>query len=339
MKKFILSTGIVTSLLVFSVSCSSTKESSTSENNTTTDVVEDNSDTSEDSSEENTDIVNENDPIDIGLMASIDALPILYADEMGLFEENGVLVNLETFFSAKDRDIAYLGGELDGLIADLIGVSTLYAAEKPVTIITTTTAEFGLAVTPDSGITSIEDMKGKEILYSKNSVIDYSIDKILETAGLTEEDVVKTVVPALPLRAEMLLKNESDSALLPDPFMTVAKVGGSNIIVKTSDLGLDIITLNLDTEYLENNNAVVEPLLSAYDQAVEILNAMSDEEFNDYIFNKFQYDEALRGEIVRMEYRVSTLPSEEQFYDAFNWSVDREIIDEVVPYETVNYIK
>ncbi len=182
-------------------------------------------------------------------------------------------------------------------------------------------------------------MEGKEILYSKNSVIDYSIDKMLELTDLDSSNIVKTVVPALPLRVEMLLKNEADSALVPDPFMTVAKVGGADIIFKTSDIGLDLIGLNLDTQYIEYNPAVVEPILNAYDQAVETLNAMSDEEFNDYIFNKFQYDEALRGEILRVNYRPSQLPSEEQLMDAFNWSVEREILTEVIPYDTVNYIK
>ncbi len=329
MKKFILCTLLLSSVAIIATSCSN----DTGDRDTVVDETE-----TEEKTEKVNALINEADPLDIGLMASIDALPILYADEMGLFKDNGVNINVQTFFSAKDRDIAYLGGELDGLTTDLIGLSTLYAAEKPAKIITSTTAEFGLAVTEDSSIETVADMEGKEFLYFKHSVVDYSIDKILETASLSEDDITKTVVPALPLRVEMLLKNEADATLLPEPFMTVARVGGANIIIKTSDLGLNMIAFNIDTNYLENNEAVVEPLLTAYDQAVEDLNAMSEEEFNDYIFNKFKYDGSLRGEITRMHYRPSGLPSEEQFNDAFNWSLERDIISEPISYETANYI-
>ncbi len=331
MKKNILLAVSILTITSTIVSCSGSGQNTNNE-------VSENKDIQEDIKEnDNQEIINNDNPLSLGLMASVDSLPILYAKEMGIFQDNGINVQLETFFSAKDRDISYLGGELTGVISDLVGISMYYTAEMPSTIITTTTAEFGLAVGPETGITTVEDLKDREILYSKNSVIDYSIDKMLEAYGLEESDLVKTEVQALPLRVEMMLKGEADSALVPEPFISISEASGADIIFRTSEIDLDMIAVAIDKEYLEENTEVIDKFLTSYDEAVTKLNEMSDEEFNDYIFTKFQYDDSLRGNLERLEYRYHSLPSEAQFNDAFNWSLNRDLIKELVPYETATY--
>ena len=56
--------------------------------------------------------------LSFGAMGSIDAVPLVIAQEKGYFEEEGLNVNLEIFTAAKDRDAALQAGELDGVLAD-----------------------------------------------------------------------------------------------------------------------------------------------------------------------------------------------------------------------------
>ena len=56
--------------------------------------------------------------LNFGAMGSIDAVPLVIAQENGYFKEEGLNVNLEMFTAAKDRDAALQAGQLDGVLAD-----------------------------------------------------------------------------------------------------------------------------------------------------------------------------------------------------------------------------
>ena len=53
--------------------------------------------------------------LNFGAMGSIDAVPLVIAQENGYFKEEGLNVNLEMFTAAKDRDAALQAGQLDGV--------------------------------------------------------------------------------------------------------------------------------------------------------------------------------------------------------------------------------
>lgn len=59
----------------------------------------------------------ENDNIlNIGVMSSMDYLPLAVAQENGFFEKEGVIVKINKFYSANERDAAFQSGNLDGTI-------------------------------------------------------------------------------------------------------------------------------------------------------------------------------------------------------------------------------
>ncbi|MFV0440340.1 MAG: ABC transporter substrate-binding protein [Lachnospirales bacterium] len=287
--------------------------------------------------ETNDTLVNSDNPATIGMMSSIENLPFLYMEENKIDEEFGINLELETFSSAKDRDIAYLADEIDFIIGDLIGMATYYKSEKPAIVTGTYASNMGLVVGENSGIETLSDLEGRSILYSKNTVIDYTIDMLLEEVGLSPDLVTKEAVPAMPLRLEMLLKGEADSALMPDPFFTMAEAGGAKNIANSSDYGINVLAFGVEKEFLAENQDITDAFLLAYDKSVEELNAMSDDDFLNYVFEKFEYDESIRDTLTRTIHIPLTLPSEEQFYSAFNWSKEHELIDTDVTYEEATY--
>ncbi|MFV0519090.1 MAG: ABC transporter substrate-binding protein [Lachnospirales bacterium] len=277
--------------------------------------------------------LNPTDPLTFGYMSSIDNLPFIYADEFDLYEQYSVNFELIPFFAANERDMAYLGGELDGIACDLLAMASYYKSEKPAIIAGSNTSNFSLAVNSNSGIESIEDLEDKVILYSKNTVIDYTIDKMLEIANLPIDSVTKEAVPSMPLRVEMLLAGEADAALMPDPFATTARVGGSNIIFESQDYNIGVTGFGFEKEFLSENQELAYGVLSAYNAAVEELNKMTDDEFTEYIFSKFDYSEDLKGELPRYDFKASSLPEIEQFDDAFLWAQTHDLIETIPTYE------
>ena len=54
---------------------------------------------------------------------------------------------------------------------------------------------FALLASKDSDIEKIEDVKGKQIAISPNTIIEYVLDRMLGTVGLGHDDVEKVAVP------------------------------------------------------------------------------------------------------------------------------------------------
>ena len=101
-------------------------------------------------------------PVVIGTLPTEDMLPLWVAEQEGLFAEYGLdSVEIVTFQAAQERDAAFVAGEIDAFMGDIIAAAQLEAAEVPVTIATimlgATPAEgrFGIVAAPDSGYTDI----------------------------------------------------------------------------------------------------------------------------------------------------------------------------------------
>ena len=56
----------------------------------------------------------------------------------------------------------------------------------------------------NTGIKRVEDVRGKSIGISENTLIDYSLDAILHNHNMKLSDVVTEIVPRMPDRYEML---------------------------------------------------------------------------------------------------------------------------------------
>ncbi len=264
--------------------------------------------------------------ITIGSIPSISSMPIFYADDNDIFKNNGVDVTVEKFFSAKDRDIAYIGNQINAVTADLIGILTFYKADIPTTTVTSSMENFGLVLSPNSSYDTIDDLVGSDILYSKNSIIEYTIDKIFEHNNLPIESINKISIPAIPLRVEMLAKGDADSAVLPEPFLSMAKLNGGKVLTTSSELGINLVSVAFKKDFLDANNEAINKFLLAYNESVNALNNLSDEQFENYMFESYGFSEDLRGHLDRFNFNLVTPIDYNQINSAIEWSINAGIL-------------
>ena len=141
----------------------------------------------------------------VGLLYDEEALPAYIAQQEGLFQKNGVNVQLIPFRSAVERDSAIQSGAVDGAEGDLIEVSLLNQGGFPVKAVTVL-----LGAKPEEGrfyilaaphtITNVADLKGKTLAVSQNTIIDFLADEMLTLKGVNPDQVQKVYVPNMPLR-------------------------------------------------------------------------------------------------------------------------------------------
>lgn len=270
--------------------------------------------------------VAKNKTINFGAMPSIDAVPIVIANEKGYFKKEGIDVNLQTFKNSKDRDAAYQAGSIDGVICDYIAVSLYQNADFNVKITGATDGDFMLVAGAKSGIKSINDIKGKSVAISEKTAIEYSLDKILENNSLKPTDVKKSVVPAIPTRLEMLSNNKVDAALLPEPFSSLAINDGGILLGSAGKLNSFTSVTAFTQKSIDDKSNEIKAFYKAYNEAVDYINSTPISEYEDTIIKTVGYPASMKGKITLPKFRKNTLPTEAEVQSAIDWTVKNGLV-------------
>ena len=262
----------------------------------------------------------------VGVMGSIDAVPLVIAKENGYFEEEGVDLDLQIFKAANDRDAALQAGELDGVLCDETAISIYQNSDIDMEITGTTNGSWTLVAGKDSGITSLSDLKGKKVGISKNTMIEYLADDIALSNGLEVSDIEKVAIPAMPARLEALKNNQIDAAILPAPFNDTAVADGGVEITKIYNKDIMISVTAFLQEVIDKDANAIKGFYNAYNKAIEFINSNDISEYEDIIISTVGYSEDMRGNIVLPEFKTNYLPAEENVQNVLDWSKEKGLL-------------
>jgi len=258
-------------------------------------------------------------PITMGILPSLDAIPIIIAMEKGFFEDEGLEVRIEQFASARDRDIAFQGSpHIDGLVFDLVATTIYHEGGTPMVAASSST---GLAsLLGNNEINHLTEIYGHSVLISRNTSMEYILHKALESIGLTPEDVIIEEVPALPIRLEMLANNQAGAGTLPEPFATMGLAQGLNGLTTTRELGINPFIFAFREEVAETKRDEIAAFFRAGNRAVDFLNTADREEFIDILINTVGYPAEFRDTLVLPEFSRFTTPSVQNVESVLAWS-------------------
>lgn len=273
----------------------------------------------------------------MGIMSSADVIPFVLMNENKLSDKYKFKLELQVFTSAKDRDAAFVAGELDGVISDYIGICMYQNAGFDVKITGITDGDYILLAGKNSGITDLSQVKGKSIAISEKTLIEYSLDTILEKSNLKDSDVKKEVVPRIPDRLELLRNDKIDLSLLPEPFATLALNDGAIKLGTANEYGLYPAVSAFSKTALENKNEAIKNLYKAYNEAVDFMNRTDIKQYEETVITAVGYPKEMSGKITIKPFRKSKLPAKEEVEIAIDWAVKKGICKETLSYEQMIY--
>jgi NitT/TauT family transport system substrate-binding protein len=277
--------------------------------------------------------------LNFGAMASVEMIPIIMADENGYFEKQGVKVNLQYFKNSKDRDAALQSGNLDGIISDEVAVALYQNASLDVKITGLTDGNFVLVASPDSGIKAIEDIKGKSVAISEKTVIEYTFDNIMGKNSLDPKVVQKSIIPAMPTRLEMLRTGKVDTALLPEPFATLAIKDGGIVLGSANEADMYTSITAFTQNSIDNKSNEIKAFFKAYNEAVDYVNNTPISKYEDVIIKTVGYPQDMKGQIILPEFRKNVLPSEDDIQSVIEWTKKNNLLNkELSPKDLVSNI-
>jgi len=264
--------------------------------------------------------------ITIGVMPDVESIPFIIAEKNGYFTKEGVQVKIVPFKSAKDRDSALQSGQLDGMISDIIAVVFANEGGINLKIIAKTEGNLAFMAGKNSGIKSLADLKGKSVGLSTNTIMEYTTDRMLETAQLKPEDIKKIAIPQIPTRLEMLQGGKVDAAIMPEPQSTLAIKNGATVLSSTDQLKNKAGAITFTAKCLQENPAEIKAVFKAYNDAVAYLNKEPVSSYVDFVIQSQGFPAEIKDILKLPQYGNAEPPSEKIFNDVVQWMKAKELI-------------
>ena len=261
----------------------------------------------------------------IAVLPILDTLPLYVAEAEGYFATQGVIVDLIPAASAAERDQLLQAGQIDGFITDLVALAlynrdvTQVVAVRYAMVPTVDFAQFRVLAAAQSGIITVEDLRGIPIGVSEGTVIEYVTYRLLEAEGLPTEAIATLAVPKIPDRMALLGAGEIAAATLPEPLASLAMQQGAVVIADDTrhpEVSCSVYAFGKDV--IDQQPQTVRAFLAAIDEASNAINT-DKSRWSDLLTAKGLVPAPLAGTYTLPDYPADAVPTEGQFADAITW--------------------
>lgn len=279
----------------------------------------------------------------LALLRILDTLPMYVAQQEGLFEAKGIKVEFIPAASAAERDQIITAGQADGMINEVVSTLLYNKDQIQVQIVrfartaTSTSSQYSILASKQSGITTAEGLKGVEIGISQGTVIEYITDRLLQAEGLAPEDIKNVAVPKIDVRMNLLSTGELKAATMPDPFSSLAMQQGAVLIVddtKHPEYGYSTIAFRKSV--IDEHPEAIKAFLAAIDEASQMINA-DPAKYENVLTEQKLIPAPLVGQYKLPPYPGASVPTQAQWDDVMTWMKGKGLLDKDVSYsESVN---
>jgi NitT/TauT family transport system substrate-binding protein len=278
--------------------------------------------------------------IRFGILAVLDTLPLQVAVNEGLFASQGLDVELIPFASALERDTAMQAGQLDGYFGDLVATFMLINQNVPMYIALTSWRTmpgfpmFGIALSPKARAGSLAGLKGRTLGLSKSTIMEFLADKTEERLGVGVGYFDRLEIKKIPIRLQMLMADQIDAALLPEPLLSLAKFKGGGVLATADGLDLPLTVLCLHRKYFDDGAETYVRFVTAYKEAVERL-AANPEHYRELMARTCRIPAPIARDFPVYRYPAPALPAERELFEVQDWMIAKGLLKERMPNEIV----
>ncbi len=276
----------------------------------------------------------------VAFLPIIDALPLYIAESQGYFENEGLQVKALSVANPIERDRLMQSGEIDGMLNELstlalfnrdeVQLKAVITVRKPMT----GSPYFRIVASPGSKISSPKDLAGIPIAVSKNTVIEYLTERILQAEGIPSESIKTKNVPVIPERFQLLMSGALPAATLPDPLGEAAIAAGAVLVIDDlSHPEFSVSVLSFTADLTDNNSRAVEGFVRAWNRAVKDLNS-DPEAFRELFLEKVRVPEIIEKTFRIPEFPYGEIPGKDQWNDVISWLQEKKLIDTSPLYES-----
>jgi NitT/TauT family transport system substrate-binding protein len=220
----------------------------------------------------------EHPPLQIAASVWAGYFPMAIAQEKGFFAANGVTVKplySKNFLAHQSK---FLAGEYDGLAIALGSIMSIIDKNPNLQVVMVADYSNGAdVVVANSDIKSVPELKGKRLGLKLGNFGELFVVKMLETNGLTTDDVMLVNVDPEQIPAR-LRSGEIQAGQTWDPYKTQAVKAGAKVLFsseQTPSLIPDVLMFRSDT--IRDRPNEVKAFIKSWFQAQEYWKANPEE--------------------------------------------------------------
>jgi NitT/TauT family transport system substrate-binding protein len=282
--------------------------------------------------------VSESVTLKIAVLPIIDTLPMYVAQQQGLFDKHGVQVEFVPVASAAERDQLLAAGQADGTINETLAVMAFNKESVRMQVVryalrpTEEHGHFFIIASHESGITSVDGLRGVEIGVSQGTVIEYVTERRLQAAGFSIDEVKTIAVPKVPDRMALLASGQLSAAVLPDPLASLVVGQGGVIVADDSshpEYGFSVISFR--KEVIDSNPEAIKAFLAAIEEATTLING-EPSKYKNLLSEQGLVPPPLLETYQPPIFPTSGVPTEAEWNDALDWLKEKELLAVDVPY-------
>jgi NitT/TauT family transport system substrate-binding protein len=217
----------------------------------------------------------------IGTQPWIGYGPWWIAKEQGIFEKNGLTVELVDFVEDKEVNAAFASGNMEAANLATHTAIKLFAAGVDLKIVLLEDASYEAdAVVAPSAVVSIADLKDKKVAYEEGTTSDLLLNYALMQNGLSVADIEPVFMPASDAGAT-LIAGQVDVAVTYEPYISAALVENNDLkllytAAERPGLISDVLVVpgSLSPEVIEKLRKVWDEALAFYKENPEQAKAI-----------------------------------------------------------------
>ena len=277
----------------------------------------------------------------VGTLATEDILPFWVALDEGLFAKEGLAVDVVTFQSATELIAGVGSGEVDLAMTDIMVAASMYAGGTDIQmewVTLGTTPEqgrFGIMVNGASDVKTLSDLAGVPIGVGSNTILEYVMDKLMEGAGVPDDQIVVEELQKLPVRFQAMQSGEVAAAALPGSLLALGEASGCRTVAD------DTQGENISQSVMVARTSVVgdvarapylDALSAVWDEAAALINA-DPEAYRGVLVANANLSDAVADTYPISEYPMCELPTEAMVTPVLEWMQQKGYLTRPLSYD------
>lgn len=257
----------------------------------------------------------------IGVLPTIDCLPMFIIKERAWIDTTRADVRFKDIESHIAADDALRKGKLEGMVTELVRAEHLKRQGVDLTYVAATPLSWQFITNKKARIKDLKGLTDKMIAMTRFSATAMLADMAVDSSKVKSEYVFRVQVNNPQIRLSMIINNEMDAVLLPEPQATVARLAGNPVIMdsRNKDMRMGAIAFS-DKAMNDNRRKVqIDEFIKAYNRACDSINHYGLTGYASIINKYMKVDEQAIKSLPKIKFDHAGHPREKDIARANSW--------------------
>ncbi len=257
----------------------------------------------------------------VGVMPTLDCLPIYVAKECNLFDTAKADIRLKPFNAQIDCDAALVKGNIEGCVTDIVRGQHIIKKGTALEYVAATNAYWQLISNRTARIRRINQLSDKMVAMTRFSATALLADYATDSAKLKDEEVFKIQINDVDLRLKMLFANEMDAMLLPEPQAAVARLYKNPVLMDSRDKDMRFGVIAFRKKALEDKRRrqQLKAFVDGYNAACDSINKNGLKHYSQIIRKYYQIEDKAVNALPKTKFEHAKAPRQKDIDTADKW--------------------